>query len=288
MSATHANIIELPTAETTAIQRVHEYGVLLTRPREMAAPDHEYGYRLRHGEVGRCRLERLRLPDGVRPDVLGMPGPVERYTLRTLPAAAELLDRMAPWVTAYVVPALLVSADDGDYAADRSRRVVGGREYTTAGGAAFIRQDVIMLSGTAGATHLLSTAAHEIFHIIEPLLSREARRILSAAASNGPEWHGAYFASESERLARMFQHWAMAYTEGLPGRALPADELSVDFIFQSIWDGTFADRLILSDRVPDAARHRARRGLRLPEPARQPLLERFVREAFGTVRAAFA
>jgi hypothetical protein len=286
--STTANIIQLPTAETAALRRVEESGVLLTRPREIAPPDHGYGYRLRDGEVGRCMLERLRLPEGVRPGVLGVAGPVERNTLRVLPAAAEMLDRICPWVTTFHVPVLLVSADDTAFAADRSRRVVGGREFVAAGGVACTDRHVIVLSGTMGAAHLLSTVAHEAFHVIEPLLSREARAILSAAASQGHDWPGAYFSSESERLARLFQFWAMAYLEGLPGRVLLPSEFSVDSIFQSIWDGTVADELLLDDRVPDAVRHRARRGLRLPEPARPTLLERLGVAVFGGIRAAFA
>ena len=245
-------------------------GVSLVAAVAVPRTTHDTVYSIQGGRVASVPLARYRLPEFAREHALVAADGGNSEARAVLPLLAEVADRMAPWVSVHVVPRTLSPRDECDREAGGPRYVVDGGSYSSVGGLAFCENAFVLMSAhnPVGA---LDTLCHELLHVLwRKHLNADERAVLSAAVSRGAAWPGDYYGSTEERVARLFAHWCSSFAEGQPARPLPPGGISVDSVFHAIWSGALADEVLLADGVPDAAAHRARRGLTMPAATATP------------------
>lgn len=112
----------------------------------------------------------------------------------SLPAVAEVAQRLTPWATWWAAPRYTGSADEA--------------------GRAWWRSGVAVLRSTLDPWNAVAVAHHEAWHLADDHLTLEERQTMDAAIARGPAWPTNYLADPWERRARLFASWAMTIYEG--------------------------------------------------------------------------
>ena len=265
-----ATVTVMPGTEAA---RLAATGVTLTKPGYTAPHDHDIVYALRGGQVGSCPLGRYRLPEAFRGSTVVAPASGDEDGVAVLPGLARLLDRMAPWLKAHMVPRILTARDSCslDFGRAQGSYDVGGRLYAGAGGLAMEGCDVVLVQ-SGSPTAQTSTLCHEVMHRVWPLLSDEATAVL-AAAVDGPAWPGRYYADVEERVCRAFQTyaWHRVELEGFDREYEYRDgPLTADFLFRFLFEGHLAALWIGQGIVEVPPTVKAARAIYLPAPPPPP------------------
>lgn len=163
----------------------------------------------------RGALVELSAPLWLDRDTLLAAGPTQPAAVEMLPAAIAAVEQIAPRTTVYFAPRVLCSVGSTT-TTDRYRdevQVVGGRDFDSCNGLCFPDPGVIVVS-YRGATRLMSTVHHELFHRVERQLPAPTLALLRRAVSGARGYPGGYGDREEERLARLFQSFAEFLDEG--------------------------------------------------------------------------
>lgn len=245
--------------------------------REVDQAPHGYVYELRGGMVIRHRGDVWKLPEVTRDHYTHACEGMSLYTLRVLRKAARELDRMAPWVTVYVVPGLFRRDIGDDYVVAVGARIfdIEGIRHVGVGGVAYQEHDLVLINGSVSARSLMGTLFHEAWHMVQPHLSEMAHQTINAETSGSFAWPGDYYASDVERQARLFENWAGQRLETSLWRAVDLSVIDAERVFAAFHSGELADQLIRTGvvRVPEATK--AARGL-VPPPRVPSVGERVV------------
>ena len=267
---TTAQVVQMPGTEAA---RLAATGVLLKRPTYQGLEHHDVVYALRGGEVGSCPLARYRLPEPLRGSVAVIPASTDADGLSMLPTLAAILDRIAPWLGAHIVPDVIRRVTDGNAEFGRASGSydVDGASYKGVGGFAPDCADLVFIrSGSPVWTTY--TMCHEVMHKLwRKVLSNEAKEVLTTAVEGGTAWPGGYFGDTEERVCRAFEAycWARLEREGPTptGPRMPINAaLAMDSMFAWIWEGTFADLAIGNGWVDVSDETMAARGVVIPAP----------------------
>lgn len=279
MTLATATVVSLP-GDDALQHRIETTGVLLERPGKWTSPPaSSVAYLIYGGRVVEKPLASLRLPQSVCGRAVVSPGPNVPETVPTLPALAEIADRICPWVRIAVVPALYSKmAEERGYGLEATHYHLPTGRYASAGGLASYDGRVI-LAVLSHPTATASTLFHELWHQMwfADVLSYAARDLMEAATKEGPDLPSAYTGNLSERTARLFEHYASARHEGMPAPAM-TNYLSVGNIVEAVWNGDNARDAVRNDNLPEGVDRVAladRLGIRLPTarvPAPQPVV----------------
>ncbi|WPZ35524.1 hypothetical protein T8K17_05105 [Thalassobaculum sp. OXR-137] len=151
-------------------------------------------------------------------------------------AVRDIIERVAPWVTAYLGPQLW-SNPKTDNADDYE--LMNKKRYGRINGAASYKDPVIYIRLSQSMPDVLATAYHELFHIIDLLLSKEQRKMVARDVIRGRDYPGGYYQEIMERRARAFEYFALSIEEGrrniIRGTA--------EEVFEEIYCGAFAAQL---------------------------------------------
>lgn len=193
---------------------------------------------------GRVGFSRRALPMRVPCGAVLSPGPIAAGTLDMLPAAAEIVERVAPWASVQLAPAVWNVDEDGDssYAALYSTARRTGRDgtrYYRVNGLAWTSDGQAHSCVSLQPPHrLLPIIHHELFHNVSKRLTAEAHAVLDAAVAGTPiEYPGEYAGRAEERKARFYEHFASALDEGMRIPLMPG---SAEEILYGIYRGDWA------------------------------------------------
>jgi hypothetical protein len=237
-------------------ERLQTRGVVLTRPTWVAPENRKPGrvWTIRNGRATAQALEDFTMSADVRGSIVVGPGFENSSAVQMIPTIASQLERIAPWVTCYVVPSLYGrSPVVADYNQGGGRYLVDGESYDGYGGGVIEGVDEVYLA-ECGPTDLMENFFHEVFHVFwKSYLSGEAISVIETAVSQGIQWPTDYHNDPEECGARLFASWATAQLHGQPGDIwMETDGMNIKSIFQEIWSGETARVLVTRGVVQDA------------------------------------
>lgn len=143
-----------------------------------------------------------------------------------LPQIIQLRNRMCPWLHIRACPLLKGKEKDGVW-----------RDYA---GLSLSRESCIIISIKYSPFNILTTVCHEIWHECEKYMRNDILSMIDSLMLANGYGDPTYIDRPCERRARLFEHWCMLVIEGFPPR--PASN-QIDEIFQTVWNGAFADEI---------------------------------------------